>query len=188
MIEQKAIDNDIAGIWSDHFDASIRNESARAKVVLSACYLDELLKQLVELVLKPSDSKEDSLFDGPNAPLSTFSAKIDLASRMGLIPPETQKSLHLVRRIRNEFAHKISECDFTNEKIFAWNKQLNDLNDVATPERRASFSPGPIGDFEKSVSWLVYWIKNTIQKIPSSCPNCGSEMEHRLKLKMSNPE
>lgn len=178
---------DLAGEWSDHFDYSIRKESSRAKVILSACYLDELLRQLLEVALKPSDSKEDPLLDGPQAPLGTYSAKIEICARLGLISEEAKRSLHLIRKIRNEFAHKLTECDFTKSKILKWNEELHQLNDVATKERRASFSNGPIGDFEKSVSWLVYWLKNLIQQIPTDCPKCGSEIEHRSKVKSKLP-
>lgn len=180
-------DTDIAGVWSDHFDASIRKESTRAKVVLAACYMDELLHQLLALVLKPSDKKKDLLLDGPQAPLGTYSAKIELAYRLGLIPEDTRKSLHLVRKIRNEFAHNLDNCSFDSTAIRDWNRQLHELNDHATAERRASFTPGAVGDFEKSVSWLVYWLKHVIYKLPTSCPNCGSEMEHRARIKAQAP-
>ena len=182
-MSNQAKEEDIAGLWSDHFDASIRTESTRAKVVLAACYIDELLYQLLALALRPVDTVKDPLLDGPQAPLGTFSAKIDLAFRLGLIVQKVQKRIHLVRKIRNEFAHNLDGCTFDSPTINNWNLELHRLNDVATVERRASFSHGPVGDFEKSVSWLVYWLKNVIQKLPTSCPHCGSEMEHRAKIK-----
>ncbi len=186
--KQKILATDIAGEWSDHFDRSIRSESVRAKVVLSACYLDDLLRELIAIVLKPHEGKKDSLLDGPQAPLSSLSARIEIAGRMLLIPKEVQRSLHLIRKIRNEFAHNLTTCDFSDQKIVDWNKELHNLNDVATPERRLTFSEGPIGDFEKSVSWLIYFLKDRIRKVPTSCPRCGSEMEHRMKLQSRLPD
>jgi hypothetical protein len=178
---------DLAGEWSDHFDNSIKTESTRAKVILSACYLDELLDQLLKIVLKPALEKNDPLFSGPQAPLATFSAKIEFASRLGVISDETKRSLHLVRKIRNQFAHNLTECDFNDPKIKTWNKELHQLNDHATKERRATFSKGAAGDFEKSVSWLIFWLRYITQQIPTKCPSCGSEMEHRLKIKETKP-
>ncbi|TRZ52630.1 hypothetical protein D4S03_03135 [bacterium] len=58
-----------AADWSDHFDKSIRTESTRAKVVLSVCYPDELLRWLVEMLLKPVAENDDPLLDGLEAPL-----------------------------------------------------------------------------------------------------------------------
>ena len=179
--------SDLAGEWSDHFEKSIKSESTRAKVILSACYLDELLNQLLEILLTPNEEKNDPLFHGPQAPLSTFSAKIELANRMGTISKETKNSLHLIRKIRNKFAHSLTNCDFNDNQIKEWNAELNRLNDHATPERRLTFSKGAIGDFEKSVSWLVYWIRHITQQIPTECPNCGSEMERRSKIKKAKP-
>ena len=65
--------------WAVHFDLSIQSESTRAKVVLSACYLDVLLSQLLEILLKPAESEDDPLLTGPNAPLSSMSGRIELA-------------------------------------------------------------------------------------------------------------
>ena len=174
--------------WADHFDESIKEESIRAKVILSACYLDELLHQLLEIILIPCENKSDPLFDGAQAPLSTFSARIELAYRMGAITEDVQKSLNYIRKIRNKFAHQLTECDFNDPQIQNWNKELHILNDVAEEERREKFSAGAIGDFEKSVSWLVFFIKHLIQKVPTECPSCGSEMEHRKNIKAATPD
>ncbi|HUW84440.1 MAG TPA: hypothetical protein VMZ31_16770 [Phycisphaerae bacterium] len=188
MADQKAHDPDLARFWSHHFDCIIKSESDRAKVILSACYLEELLLQLLAIVLQPCTKDKDPLFHGATAPLGTFSAKIEMAARMGLIPDDTQKSLHYVRKTRNRFAHDLVGCNFADPQILDWNRELHQLNDHATSERRATFSDGPIGDFEKSVSWLIYWIKHLTQKIPSECPRCGKEMKYRTQLKSRAPE
>ena len=176
-----------AGDWSDHFEKSIRTESTRAKVVLSACYLEELLHQIIAIMLYPVAENEDPFLEGPQAPLNSISAKIDLAWRMGVIPDDTRASLHLVRKIRNRFVHSLATCDFEDPKIRSWNSEFHKLNDHATAERRATFSDGPGGDFEKSLSWLVFWLEHIIQTIPSTCPQCGSDMEHRAKIKAAKP-
>jgi hypothetical protein len=95
--------------------------------------------------------------------------------------------LQLIRKIRNKFAHSLTECDFNDSKIKNWNKELHILNDHATKERRDTFSKGQVGDFEKSVSWLIFWLRHVTQQIPTECPNCGSEMEHRSKIKGAKP-
>ncbi len=51
----------------------LRTESDRAALIIAAAMLDELLSELLR-------SRLDSLFDGPNAPFSSFSARIDIAS------------------------------------------------------------------------------------------------------------
>lgn len=174
--------------WALHFHESIQPESTRAKVILSACYLEELLRQLVQIILRPCDEKDDALLDGPQAPFAGMSAKIELVYRLGAIGRETRDSLHLVRKIRNRFAHDLSACTFDDTQTRSWNKDLHALNDHATPECRAAFSEGAVGDFEKSVSWLVFWLKYTIEGVPSTCPCCGLEVQYREKIKGSKPE
>ena len=173
--------------WSNHFQQSIKTESARSKVILSACYLDELLYQLLAVNLRPDTSKDDGLFDGATAPLGTFSAKIELAFRMSLIPDPTRKSLHLVRKIRNAFAHNITGCNFDDQSIATRTRELYGLNDVANPVTRARFSDGLIGDFECAIAFLIFWLKDLIDKVPDNCPDCGGVMAHRVEIKTEPP-
>jgi hypothetical protein len=89
------------------FVNEFKDESDRAAVILGAAKLDALLAQILDRHLLPCLGNNDELLDG-DSPLSTFSARINICYRLGLITPEYAKSLHLVRRIRNSFAHEIS--------------------------------------------------------------------------------
>lgn len=84
-------------------------ESDRAAVVLGAAKLDMLLYQILDRHFRPSLSSSDELLDG-DSPLSTFSARINIAYRLGLISADFAKSLHAIRKIRNSFAHELSGC------------------------------------------------------------------------------
>ncbi len=84
-----------------------KEESDRAAVILGAAKLDIQLFQLLTKHLRTPPSSHDELFDG-DSPLGTFSAKINLTYRLGLIDNEFTRALHLIRRIRNSFAHEIS--------------------------------------------------------------------------------
>lgn len=90
----------------DEFVHQFKEETDRAAVILGTSKLDFQLSQLVNHFLVPNYSKNDDLFDG-DGPLSTFSAKINLAFRLGLIDSQFAKALHIVRRIRNDFAHGV---------------------------------------------------------------------------------
>jgi hypothetical protein len=89
------------------FAKEFKNESDRAAVILGAAQLDSYLRQLLEGYLLPVTSGNDELLEG-DAPLSTFSARINLCYRLGLIDRQFAKLLHLVRRTRNSFAHDVS--------------------------------------------------------------------------------
>jgi hypothetical protein len=89
------------------FVEEFKGETDRAAVILGAAKLDALLAQILDRTLLPSLSSTDELLEG-DAPLATFSARINACYRFGLITADFAKSLHIVRKIRNSFAHEIS--------------------------------------------------------------------------------
>ncbi len=107
----------IIGLHSNEELADIieefKKESDRACVILSAAKLDAQLYLLLSKTLKPSFGNQDELLDG-DSPLGTFSSKINMAYRLGLLDSHFAKSLHLIRRIRNAFAHEFKSMSLTN--------------------------------------------------------------------------
>jgi hypothetical protein len=97
----------LADVEFGRFAREFAKESDRAAVILAAAKLDFTLLQLLQRLLLPSPTGSDELLDG-DGPLSTFSSRINLAHRLGLISAQFSRSLHLVRRIRNSFAHEPS--------------------------------------------------------------------------------
>lgn len=93
-------DNEIQEILNE-----FKKESDRATVILGAAKLDAQLYLLLSKFLKPSINSQDDLLDGDN-PLGTLSSKINISYRLGLIDSHFAKSLHLIRKIRNSFAHE----------------------------------------------------------------------------------
>jgi hypothetical protein len=89
------------------FAEEFSGETDRAAVILGAAKLDILLFQLLQKVIRPCTSKIDELLEG-DSPLGTFSARAMICHRLGLIDDEIYKSINLVRRIRNSFAHELS--------------------------------------------------------------------------------
>ena len=176
-----------AGQWTYHFDQSIKVESTRAKVVLAAIYLDEILADFLSMILRPVSSKKDPLLDGPQAALGTFSSKTEMAYRLGLVSEKTYDGINYVRRIRNKFAHNLDDCDFEDPSVKALTAKLLKLNDHASESTRTSFAPGPEGDFDMCVSWLVFWIRTTMEKYPTKCAKCGSDVPHVLEMQSKIP-
>jgi DNA-binding MltR family transcriptional regulator len=90
-----------------NFLQEFRDESDRAAVILGVARLDYFLYHILQRVFSPCTSRTDELLDG-DSPLSTFSARIEVAYRMGLIDAELTRALHIIRKIRNSFAHESS--------------------------------------------------------------------------------
>ena len=82
-------------------------ESDRSAAIIGAARLDQQLYQILSRVLLPCSSSQDELLDG-GRPLHNFGPRIELTYRLGLISADLARALHLVKRIRNKFAHELS--------------------------------------------------------------------------------
>lgn len=78
------------------FIGKLASESERAAVVLGVARLDNALEKYLKSILKPSQGGSDPLF-GMERPLDTFSSKINLAYRIGIIDEDFEHALHITR-------------------------------------------------------------------------------------------
>lgn len=111
----------------------LQEESDRGCVIVSAAMLDDILSQLLKRRLTPSLEKKDELLEDGAAAFSTFSARINLAYRVGLLRSNTRATFHLLRKIRNDFAHISDPKTFDSSsiksrvhEIFTLNKEVMD--------------------------------------------------------------
>ncbi len=99
---------------AQEFLESLATEGERSAVVLGAERLNvavaDLLKSfLIPLPEKPKkedddEEEKDPLFK-PDASLGTFSRRIAMAYRLGLIDDRFKQALSIIRKLRNDFAH-----------------------------------------------------------------------------------
>lgn len=98
------------------FGKQLAEESDRAALIIGAVRIDIALERVLKSVmLHHPGGKDDNLFD-QERPLGTFSAKIDLAFRLGLIDGELEHAIHMVRKIRNDCAHSLDGDSLTTQK------------------------------------------------------------------------
>lgn len=88
------------------FFVTLGMEGERSSVVLGAERINVALEALMKSSLLPSLHKTDTLFCSDGA-LASFSRKIEMAYRLGLIDLPFKQALDLVRKLRNDFAHAI---------------------------------------------------------------------------------
>lgn len=123
--------------------------SDRSCVIVAAAYIDELLEYLLKNFLySPSSEKEDKdLFSG-YGPLSSFSSKILLSYRLGLISNYEYKTLQIIRKIRNTFAHDISKESLLEYKEMLVPsvpaRQLLLIKSIPLPSENTAEPPLPI--------------------------------------------
>jgi hypothetical protein len=112
------------------FIKEFKDESDRAAVILGAAKLDILLYQLLKTSLRPSTSRSDELLDS-DGPLATFNARIVFCHRLGLINDEFCRVLHLIRKIRNSFAHELGGISLDSG---AHGDRIRELARAASPK------------------------------------------------------
>ena len=144
-------------------------ESDRAAVILSASLLDEALTTLIRTFLIPCSSAKDVLFEEATSPLSNFSSKIDLAHRLGLISSKLSRDIHLIRKIRNSFAHDVFGCDFENGSVKARVLELRKSIVFADHSLKNSKElvpryDGTRGEFLLCVFYILWFVNDLIQK------------------------
>lgn len=92
------------GLFEDFVD-QLSSENCRSMIIFGVANIDLLLYSILKKYFLPSRKKEDELLEG-DTPLSTLSSKINICFRLGIINYEFFTVLHLLRSIRNDFAHQ----------------------------------------------------------------------------------
>jgi len=157
----------------DALNQEFAKESDRAAVILAASIADELLRALIAARLVPVSSSSDDLFDGANAPLGTFSARIEVAYRLGLVSVKFARDLHLIRKIRNDFAHNIQGCSFEDAKVKSRIVELNNSHGIIARSPKQFKKPLSVRDqFLEGASWMIYYLEGLIDDIEvfEPCP------------------
>ncbi|MDX9971955.1 MAG: hypothetical protein RBU21_03085 [FCB group bacterium] len=101
---------------ADHFAQTfdlIESESDRGAAIVGSALLEAALDHVLAKHLLPAAERSDEIFERSY----TFSMKIDLAYRIGVIRPHIRKVLHLVRTIRNDFAHSPVDMRFARQSV-----------------------------------------------------------------------
>lgn len=90
--------------------APFADESDRGAALLFAAVIDNELGDLLRRSMV-EHKVSDELFD-QRGPLSAFAARIDICLALGLIDEAMHKQLHLIRKVRNHFAHHPVDMTF----------------------------------------------------------------------------
>ncbi|MBL3827218.1 MULTISPECIES: hypothetical protein [unclassified Marinobacter] len=107
-----------AEIFSSYYKL-ISEESDRGAVIIAASILDESLREVLKGFLLRPTGKNDDRLDGAYAHLGSFSAKIELSFRLGIIRRSIRQQLMLFKSIRNDVAHRLSIASLEDQKCRA---------------------------------------------------------------------
>jgi|ERR1017187_10983363 DNA-binding MltR family transcriptional regulator len=150
--------------------------SDRVSIIVAVAAMDTMLTNILLSYLLPTGKQieDDSLF-GADRPLSSFSARIHLAFRLGLIDEYFAKALHLLRKMRNEFAHAAISGSLNDSphkerveqlcSLFPKSMQHNELEQKVMSEK----------DFPSLVRLLIYIILERLADIkPATISNSAT--------------
>lgn len=122
--------------WFALLNKEFSGTSDRSCVIVAASIIDHLLLEVLKTFLVPCATSQDTLFDGPNAPLGSLGARIDFAHRLGILSAQSSRDLHLIRRMRNEQAHSVEGKTFEDPGL---KDQVMRLTKSFDLQKRAAF-------------------------------------------------
>ena len=115
-----------------HFLARFHQMPDQATALVCAAWIERHLERVLLSRMKPLKKREHAeLFIGL-APLSTFSAKIKLASALNIIGPTALIDLEIIKDIRNQFAHSFHPITFRTRAVAAACRRLKTPEAVFT--------------------------------------------------------
>ena len=160
----------------ESLEKATASESPRAKIILVATQIDEMLKELLMKFLKPRRKADDEIFRD-RAPLSCFAARIALAFRIGLISKDDADAFDVLRKIRNDCARKIFEFDLSKSPRSDQLKQLVTLTTRdSSREHAISALACPQTDEERLIHCClvhIFYLHETTTRV-AQCPDVFS--------------
>lgn len=98
------------------FIREFQSETDRGAALVGAALLDRRLHSTLAAFFVPGEISA-RLLEGGTAPLGTFAARIKATFALGLISQHELHECELIRKVRNEFAHRVHGTTFSDPKI-----------------------------------------------------------------------
>jgi hypothetical protein len=106
--------------WKGKLDSMARalREDDREAALKSGSLVEVSLEHAIKArIIRLRKPELKSLFEGPQSPLGTFSAKIWIGYALGLYGAKAKHDLDAIKDIRNAFAHSPHHLDFRSRRI-----------------------------------------------------------------------
>jgi len=134
-------------------DDLLAERSIRPLIIVGASRVDDLLQEILRAFLLPKIAggrDQDELLEG-DRPLGTFSARIKMCRRLGLIDGTLYRALDQLRTLRNFSAHSISFNDTKSparEHLAELKTQIGGRRSCSLTKKRY-FDKGPLEAVEE---------------------------------------
>lgn len=141
---------------------TLSKEGDRGCVLVAAVLLEQAIESSIRARLIPAAEKEDELISrAASVPISSFSSKINLSYRLGLISRKERVVYHQLRSLRNACAHNVHDQDFS--QLTFKNRIKNMIANSETmwhtmltlfgPMVDEKVPPGTVDEFVEKVGW-----------------------------------
>lgn len=108
------------------------SESDRGAAVLAGSYIESYLAGFLKAHMI-NEANTEKLFT-QFGPLSSFSQRIEISYAFGLIEKSAYEDLHVIRKIRNYFAHHPKDASFDSSPVRDWVDNLGVSGPLVTSE------------------------------------------------------
>jgi len=98
------------------FRRMLKGETDRGCALTCSAYLQSELADLLSAYMVDDEGVTAGLLEGSGS-LASFYAQIDAAYVLGLVSAAARRDLHIIRRIRNAFAHEPGAITFDDDSI-----------------------------------------------------------------------
>lgn len=115
-------DNVFGGV--NRLNRSLQDLDERGLILSLAAFAEDSLGVLLKAFMLSVDAT-NSLLEGFNAPLGTFSSRIRAAYALGLVTKDQFDDLEHLRKIRNKFSHTWQPISFSDPTITGHIKAIN---------------------------------------------------------------
>ena len=94
------------------------NSNDRTAAIVAAGFVEHNLAVAILTRLRElTPDQQKTIFEGQYAVLNAFSAKIQIGFALGLLNVDVKKDLDALRRVRNEFAHRLDVRSFDHDDV-----------------------------------------------------------------------
>lgn len=94
----------------------VKEDSLLTLIMICAAHFDNQLLAILRSYLINDKEVIEGLFGGANSALANFSSRIHMSYGLGLVNKSEYRYLNAIRKIRNEFAHRLS-VDLSSKKV-----------------------------------------------------------------------
>lgn len=100
------------------------DEGTRTFCILVVSFMEDALRRVFAQSWSIHGRAEENSYFGSNGPLSTFSQRLAVAKGVGWLNDELVQQAHILRKIRNEFAHNHKVHNFDHEPLLSFAESL----------------------------------------------------------------